>query len=271
MKDKRVKKNPTNTQSTLRHGFALRSLRQLIPPLIFFISCKELSKPEYSQRHKIVSQIDTLKGIDTAGIVCMIEAQLRHAGLINIKTLDTSIVVDLKYSGINNFIGVDVYGCLDEAFFQKDVAEKLIIAQKKLKEKFPLYDLIIYDAVRPRSIQQLMWDTVKMPVAEKTKYLSNPKYGSLHNYGAAVDISIVDRKNSPLDMGASYDFFGELAYPEKEQQMLREGKLTQQQIDNRKLLRAVMQKAGFFNIQTEWWHFNSCTREFAAQNYKIVE
>ena len=116
-----------------------------------------------------------------------------------------------------------------------------------------------------------MWDTVKIPMAEKTKYLSNPKYGSLHNYGAAVDISIVDEKNIPLDMGTSYDFFGELAYPEKEQQMLREGKLTQQQIDNRKLLRAVMQKASFFNIQTEWWHFNSCTREFAAQNYKIIE
>ncbi len=199
------------------------------------------------------------------------EQRFIDSGLVNIRWLDPSIKVDLKYSTTDNFLGLDVYGELDEAFLQRDVAEKLVKAQQFLKKQYPFYNLVIYDAVRPRSIQYKMWDTIKIPAAEKAKYLSNPKYGSLHNYGAAVDISIIDELGIALDMGTPYDYFGELAHPEKEEQMIGEGKLTHAQTNNRKLLRDVMEKAGFFNIQTEWWHFNSCYRKEAATRYRIVE
>ncbi|MFN7014690.1 MAG: M15 family metallopeptidase, partial [Bacteroidia bacterium] len=134
----------------------------------------------------------------------------------------------------------------------------------------PNYSLLILDAARPVSVQQKMWKMLDMPSAEKTKYLSNPQNGSLHNYGAAVDLTIINEMEEELDMGTPYDFFGEEAHPAKEMQMLLEGKLTEDQINNRKLLREVMRKAGFSHLPTEWWHFNSCSRPEAMQKYHII-
>jgi zinc D-Ala-D-Ala dipeptidase len=203
--------------------------------------------------------------------ITILEKSLIDAGLVNVFLLDTNIIVDLKYSSTDNFLGIDLYGDFNNCYLQPDVADKLIQAQKYLNEIKPGYHLLIFDAARPRSIQQKFWDTLKMPVSEKVKFVANPKNGSLHNFGAAVDISIADENRIPLDMGCPYDYIGELAYPTSETKLLSEGKLTQQQVDNRKLLRTVMYKAGFFNIQTEWWHFNSCRREDAVLNYKIIE
>lgn len=202
---------------------------------------------------------------------CLTEKSVIECGLVDIKSIDSTIIVDMKYSTTDNFIGVDVYGDFNKCYLQPDVAQKLKLAQQYLKEKYPYYSLIVYDAARPRSVQRIMWDTVKIPVVERTKYLSNPNGGSLHNFGAAVDISIVDENGHTLNMGTPYDYFGELAYPKEEQRLLAEGKLTNKQILNRDILRTVMYKAGFWGIATEWWHFNSCTRDVAYQKYKIIE
>lgn len=200
-----------------------------------------------------------------------LEKSMINAGLVDISLLDTNIIVDLKYSTTENFLGIDLYGDFNKCYLQPEVADKLINAQRYLNEIKPGYTLLIFDATRPRSIQQIFWDTLKMPISEKVKFVANPKNGSLHNFGAAVDLSIADESKTPLDMGCPYDFIGEIAYPTSEAKMLSEGKLTEEQIDNRKLLRTVMYKAGFFNIQTEWWHFNSCRREDAIINYKMIE
>jgi zinc D-Ala-D-Ala dipeptidase len=247
---------------------------------LFFVSCNEIN-----QAHREVNtidsshleliekpEIDTVKtDLPIPRLYSELENKLIEMGLVDVQELDSSIVVDLRYASDNNFLGQNVYGDFNRCYLQPDVAEKLILAQLFLKTKFPQYSLIIFDAVRPRSIQQIMWDLLKMPVAEKTKYVSNPKNGSLHNYGAAVDLSIIDEKGEELDMGTPYDFFGELAYPRLEKQMLENGKLTQLQYDNRILLRESMQKAGFTHLTTEWWHFNSCSRTEAQQRYQIVE
>ena len=193
------------------------------------------------------------------------------AGLVDIQKLDSNIKVELKYSTKDNLFGFDAYGDLEKAYMQKDVAQKLFNAQKYLNEAMSGATLIVFDAARPRRVQQIIWDSLKMPVKEKIKYASNPKHGGLHNFGAAVDVNIVDENGKELDMGTPFDFMEELAWPESETKMLKAGKITQQQINNRKLLRSVMTKAGFFNIQTEWWHFNSCTREEAMKKYKIIE
>jgi D-alanyl-D-alanine dipeptidase len=71
-------------------------------------------------------------------------------------------------------------------------------------------------------------------------------------------------------MGTPFDFFGEAAEPQLEYKMLQEGVLTQQQIDNRKILRSVMQKAGFRQLPAEWWHYNSCSREEAKIKYAVI-
>jgi D-alanyl-D-alanine dipeptidase len=190
---------------------------------------------------------------------------------VDIKDVDSSIKVDLKYSSYDNFLCTDMYGDLEKAYLQPDVAEKLKSAQQSLRKKYPYYSLIIYDAVRPRSIQAKMWDTLKLPFSVRTKYVSNPQNGSLHNFGAAVDLSIIDENGIVLDMGTPYDFFGELAYPREEERMIKEGKLSYKQLLNRKILRDVMLEAGFMDITTEWWHFNSCFRSQAISKYKIIE
>ncbi|MCE3279056.1 MAG: peptidase vanX D-ala-D-ala dipeptidase [Bacteroidetes bacterium] len=221
----------------------------------------------------IINKADTVpivieNAAESSGIL---EQQLMSAGLTDIKTVDSSIIVDLKYSSCDNFLFVDLYGDLTKCYLQPDVAEKLKNAQKILRTKFPYYSLIVYDGVRPRSIQLKMWDTISVPRSERSKYVSNPQNGSLHNFGAAVDLSIIDQNGIVLDMGTPYDFFGEMAYPREEERMIKEGKMTHKQLYNRQILREAMVEAGFLSITTEWWHFNSCLRREAIEKYKIIE
>jgi len=203
---------------------------------------------------------------------CLLDAYLINEGLINIKSLDSSILVDLKYSTTDNFMEKNMYGCLTNCYLQPDIADRLKLCQEYLKKKDSTLTLLIYDGVRPRSVQQYMWDLLDMPINEKTKFVSNPKKGSLHNFGAAVDITLANAlSEKALDMGTDFDHFGILAWPIKEKQMLEDSLLTKQQVDNRKFLRRSMRAGRFFNIQTEWWHFNACYRDSAYIKYKIIE
>ena len=204
------------------------------------------------------------------GEISEFEKLLIEAGLVDVQLIDSTIDVDLKYSSEDNFIGINMYGDLSRAYIQKPVAEKLAIAHKYLKDTAPGSRFLIYDAVRPVSIQQMMWDSIDIPARDKHKYLSNPKYGSLHNFGAAVDLTIIDENGVPLDMGAPFDSFEEIAYPSLEMQMLKKGLLTREQVANRRLLRSVMEKAGFLSLPTEWWHFSSCTRKQARERYAMI-
>ena len=117
----------------------------------------------------------------------------------------------------------------------------------------------------------MMWDELQVPEKLKDKYVSNPEVGSLHNFGCAVDVSIVNEDFWEMDMGTPYDYFGELGYPIAESRMIEEGKLTWRQFENRKLLREVMTEAGFTGITTEWWHFNGNSLKTAGEKYRIVD
>jgi D-alanyl-D-alanine dipeptidase len=200
-----------------------------------------------------------------------LERQLRDSGLVNVQDIDPDIMVGLRYSSRNNFMGKDLYGDLDNCYLQKEAAEKLALASKYLHEKCSFYNLKVLDGVRPLHIQRVMWDSLKMPAGEKQKYVSPPSYGSLHNYGVAVDITLVNYEGWEVDMGTDFDYFGELGHPSAEGKLVSEGKLTYRQIENRKLLREAMYKAGFTGLGTEWWHFNACSIEEARSKYHIVE
>lgn len=232
----------------------------------FFFSCS--NSPNISDNNKNDSLNINKEKVKP---VSDLEKKLINKGLVDVHNLDTSIAVEIKYSTTDNFMHRDVYGDFDKAFLQKDVAEKLVKAQKYLNEIKKGYRLIIYDATRPQSIQQFMWDSVDIAFSKKINYIANPLTGSLHSYGCAVDISIIDCKNKPLDMGTPFDCMDVTSGSENEVALMKDGKLTQQQIDNRKLLRKVMQYAGFYNVHSEWWHFNACTIEVAKKKYKIVE
>lgn len=134
---------------------------------------------------------------------------------------------------------------------------------------YPSYSLIIYDAARPMSVQRKMWDVVKG--TSKYRYISNPnRGGGLHNYGLAVDISILDSLGHPLSMGTKVDHLGVEAHITEEGELVRNGKITEAERQNRILLRKVMKTAGFRALPSEWWHFNFCSREEACKKYNVI-
>ncbi|KAA6305098.1 D-alanyl-D-alanine dipeptidase, partial [termite gut metagenome] len=121
-------------------------------------------------------------------------------GLVNVAEMDETISVKLMYAHPDNFTGRTLYEDLSEAYLHPDAAKAFVAAQKILKKHCPSYTLIIYDAARPMSIQQKMWETVRG--TSKNIYVSNPAHGGgLHNYGLAVDVSILDEWGNPLPMG----------------------------------------------------------------------
>ncbi len=192
--------------------------------------------------------------------------------LTDIQSLDSTILIDLKYAGTDNFMKQQLYFEIDRVYLQKDVALRLIKVQKYLKSLRPDLTLLVYDGVRPLSVQKAMWKALDtIPVKERTKFVSNPANGSIHNYGAAIDLTLATLDGKALDMGAGYDDIRKIAYPSLEAQFLQSGQLSKAQVDNRKLLRKVMKSQAFTNISTEWWHFNACTRKEAKLKYKILE
>ncbi len=200
-----------------------------------------------------------------------LEKRLVSSGLIDVAMIVPGIRVELKYSSPDNFLGQDVYGDLDKCYLPVDIALRLEACQKYLKDRYPYYSLKIYDGVRPLSIQRKMWNALKLSDAYKSLYVANPDSISLHNFGAAVDVTLVDEDGLECDMGTAFDHFGELGFPLAEQKMLEEGRLLYRQVENRNLLREVMSKGGFTPITTEWWHFNACSRETARQKYTLIE
>ena len=192
--------------------------------------------------------------------------------LMDVQELNDQILVDLKYNGTDNFTKIKLYNKITKAYLQKEVAAKLSKAQDLLSEIHAGYHLLVYDAIRPREVQYKMWNALdSIPVSKRINFVSNPKNGSIHNYGAAVDLTITDEQGRPLDMGAGYDDPRKIAYPIYEKKFLQTGELLLEHVENRKLLRGIMKKAGFFEIPSEWWHFNACTRSYAKAHYKIVE
>lgn len=191
-------------------------------------------------------------------------------GLVDIRSFDSSIELDLKYASTDNFLHKKLYERLTTAYLQKDVALRLSLVQKALSRAYPGYKLLIYDALRPVSVQQKMWQALDtLAPSERGKYVSNPKNLSLHNMGAAIDLTIIDSKGKPLDMGAGFDDFRPIAYPSLEDSFLRTGQLTPLQVQNRKILRNAMQAQGFRQLPTEWWHYNACSRDEAKKKYKV--
>lgn len=190
-------------------------------------------------------------------------------GLIDIQKRDSTIVVDLMYSKPDNFVGETMYS-FTKAYLHPKAAEALVKASRYLREANPGLRLIVYDAARPMSVQQRMWNKVKGTAQQN--YVSNPANGGgLHNYGLAVDVSIIDEKGDTLPMGTRVDALTPLSNIDKEEQLVKEGKISSEAAANRATLRMAMQKAGFRPLRSEWWHFNYTTRADARRNYRVIK
>ncbi|SMD41953.1 D-alanyl-D-alanine dipeptidase [Aquiflexum balticum DSM 16537] len=201
-----------------------------------------------------------------------LEQSLIDAGLVDVEVIIPGVFVDLKYSTTDNFFGEDVYGELTRCYIQPVVAEMLKKSHEKLQADHPELTFLIYDGVRPQSVQQILWDNLDKPDSIKPLYVANPQVGGLHNFGVAVDLTLAHADTGEaLDMGTGYDYFGYPAYPDREGQMLKEGKITEEHIANREILREVMKYGGFTGIGSEWWHFNAFSRKEAAEKFGMVK
>jgi D-alanyl-D-alanine dipeptidase len=191
--------------------------------------------------------------------------------LVSVDFYNKAIYWDLKYASTDNFMHRKLYDTLKKPFIQIAIARKLAKCQEYLASINADYHLLIYDALRPLSVQWEMWNALDtIPVIDRVKFVSNPANGSVHNYGAAVDITICTSNKTPLDMGAGYDDIRKIAYPSLEKDFLKSGELTLEHIANRQLLRNVMHQQNFRNIPTEWWHFNAAARSTIQRKYHIV-
>jgi D-alanyl-D-alanine dipeptidase len=199
----------------------------------------------------------------------LIVRMLESLQLVNIRDIDSAILVDLKYATTDNFTGIALCDSLHVAYLQPDVVLMLAEAHRYLKSLYPDLRLLVYDAVRPLSVQRSMWERVKD--TKYHRYVAHPDQLSLHNFGAALDVTLADSLGQPLDMGTPFDHFGHAAGISDEEGLVKQGLLNRQQVQNRKLLRQVMLHAGFRTVSGEWWHFNACSLQEAKQRYTLVD
>ena len=193
-------------------------------------------------------------------------------GLVDVRGYNNAIYVDLKYASEDNFMGLQLYERMKRAYLQPDVAQRLAYCQVYLSALDTSMHLLVYDAARPVDVQQLMWNALDtVPASQRGKYVSNPANLSLHNLGCAVDITICNSEGIALDMGAGFDDFRDIAFPSKETQYLKSGALTNEQHENRLLLRKVMSSQKFRQLPTEWWHYNAYSREVARKKFSALE
>jgi D-alanyl-D-alanine dipeptidase len=179
------------------------------------------------------------------------------------------VKAELKYATTDNFTRENLYGDFKTCFLHKVAAGQLKKAVAYLQAEHPGYGLLIYDGLRPRSVQRVMWSHVKGTPSQK--YVADPDKGSMHNYGLAVDLTVTDEKGKPLDMGAGFDDFRIESQPRHEADLLKEGKLSAVQVGHRKILRNCMEKAGFIQLPHEWWHFDALPQKEAEKRFPIVE
>ncbi|WP_338408672.1 M15 family metallopeptidase [uncultured Flavobacterium sp.] len=169
---------------------------------------------------------------------------------VNLKNYSKDFVYDMKYATSDNFLKAKVYDCA-ECFLRLKTVKSLIDANDSFVKMG--YKIKIYDCYRPLDIQKRMWKIVPDP-----SYVADPRKGSIHNRGGAVDITLVDANETELNMGTPFDFFGIEASHNYYN-------LSQEIKDNRELLKKIMIQNGFNFIDSEWWHYNLET----ASNDKV--
>ncbi|WP_315061371.1 M15 family metallopeptidase [Capnocytophaga leadbetteri] len=164
----------------------------------------------------------------------------QQSDFVRLKDLSPDFVYELKYATPDNFLKQAVYDC-GECYLRKSTAEALVKANEAFKQLG--YRIKLFDCYRPLSVQKKMWK-----ILPGTHYVANPAKGSKHNRGAAVDLTLVDAQGKELNMGTPFDFFGKEAhhtYTEHSKEVL----------ENRKLLKEILDKYNFKSIYSEWWHY----------------
>lgn len=173
----------------------------------------------------------------------------RNPEFVNVKSLDSTIVVDLRYNTTNNFTGEKIYN-FDQAILRKSTAQKLVNANSALKEHG--YRLKIWDAYRPLFAQEKLWE-----VYPDSRFVAKPNPNTLkgHPSGATVDITLVTLDGQEVDMQTGFDDFTAKAH--------RNAEKTEEHARLYKILDTAMIEAGFEGYEHEWWHYNDTIQNFS--------
>ena len=200
-----------------------------------------------------------------------IEKQLEEIGLQNVTEEIPGIEVYMVYATPYNFMGRVLYEDLDEAYLVPEAMEKLRKANELLRKKRMDLHLVVYDAARPRSIQEQMWKVVEN--TELEDFVANPykRGGGPHNYGVAVDVTLVDCTGHPIPMGSEYDYFGDRSRVDLEAELFEKGEINRRELLNRRLLREIMTEAGWLVEPSEWWHFNAMPIAEASKKLPVIK
>lgn len=213
---------------------------------------------------------------------------MREYGLVNIQDLDNTILVELKYSTEDNFVGVDMYGSLNDAYFEAEFAKRIVRANKILISRYPDYRLLIYDAARPISVQRAMRKCVEGTPLES--FVADGTKGGRHNYGVAIDLTIATADGTPLDMGTPFDDLTAASsvkgtsdtdvastrtpevYRQYCNELAKEGVISYEAAKNRVLLIEIMHEVGLVPYRREWWHFEELmSMSKTRSTYKILD
>ncbi len=240
----------------------------LSPDLSFFAGENETAKPvqllkENEEMRQMINELqDRNKKLKEEVIV--LEEKLSTASLdgeeelfvykdlVNLKDIDPTIVVELRYATENNFTEQIIYP-FELCLLRKSTAEKLAAAQAEVREDG--LRLKVWDAYRPLEAQEKLWEVVSDPI-----YVANPAIGSNHNRGAAVDVTLVDKDGKELVMPTGFDDFSAQAsrnYPN----------IPEEAEKNMNYLTEVMIRNGFTPIHSEWWHYN----DEDIQDYNLLD
>jgi len=170
--------------------------------------------------------------------------RFRPPDLVELTTLDPSIKLDVRYASERNFVGRPVYAEA-RAFLQRPAAEALVRAHRALQARG--YGALVFDGYRPWSVTKLFWD---LTPRDKRAFVADPRKGSKHNRGCAVDMSLYDLATGrEVEMPSAYDEMSPRAYPGY-------AGGTSDERARRDLLRSAMEREGFTVEPNEWWHFN---------------
>lgn len=161
--------------------------------------------------------------------------------LVDIKEVNSHVVLDMRYATTNNFVGQKVYKT-GRCLLRSEVAERLNRVQVALESRG--LGIKVFDCYRPPAAQQRFWE-----IMPDERYVSNPAKGSRHTKGTAVDLTIIDDKGAELEMPSAFDDFTQRAHR-------NDNGASQLANQNMKLLEDLMSQQGFEGLPTEWWHFD---------------
>ncbi len=229
----------------------MKHLSLLVIIMLFFYACEDSTSSETQKSNIVPQEISTPDEVKPIKKKIPITYDYDTTQWTDLHHLDSTIVIDMRYATKNNFVEEKMYDC-SRCFLRPQVAKQIVAAHQMLQEGG--LGLKMLDCFRPRPIQQKLWDKF-----QDARYVTPPSKGSMHNRGAAVDLTIVDQDGNQLDMGTAFDYFGKEAHHAYTD-------LSKEVLANRKLLKETMEAVSLKPIRTEWWHYS-----YQAKKYELSD